>query len=541
MEFDFDSRLEQIKRVAKEKFDDVILIHMPHYVLHGSEHSESIEKLLHEFLSAHADKLKLNDYEKFLLISAIWLHDIGMIKAKEEGEDWETIREEHHERSRDMILDSKFQEMFGLNRLEGDIVATISLLHRRYEDIQETLKRYEELTYDGGTSYYGKSTTYKKTTKKFEINIEMLAMLLRLLDACDRGHERAKDIDTIAKIAKLPKESVMHHYVQSLIDSVDFTGDEILLHSHIYGKRDRNMINELVCIDIKREIDSLEPLLKKYDLYRLSVRQVPSEISGTGLPKEVYEYYSLWRNTHQITLTDAKFRYPLIEKDVYISKSGHAIIEYKYDALVKDLIDSFPHSFSADESTPPNFKFSSLQTMEKEPLENRFTEQTFFYRILEHNLNEVSISAKERKDMGDPFRHKEFDLKFDKKLNENNMIKYGWGFSAPNFFNVGNDQSDMTSSYSAFCDVSKILFSISVERGLNTTELSFLVLDENDKERLCMKLDKPKSEYTAEGIFKYKSINNLVCRKHIIEIVSPEKKRSFIIQWRWGINMDRGH
>jgi predicted HD phosphohydrolase len=527
MQCDFDGRLDHVRRVAEEKFDDCILIHMPHYVLHGSAHSKSIEKHLGEFLSAHVDTLKLNDYEKFLLISAIWLHDIGMTYAKYEGEDPETIRKEHHERSRDMILDRDFQNVLGLKSLEGDIVATISFLHRRYEDIIETLKRYEKLTYDG-ISYYGKSVTYKKTN--FVINIEKLSMLLRILDACDRDHERTKDIEIIAKVAKLPAESVMHHYVQGLIDRVEFKKDEILLHSHIFDETDKNIINQIVCNDIKRELDSLEHLLKKYDLYGLSVKQVPSQISGTSLPKEQYECYEDWRIRH-LTFPEVKFRYFLVEKNVYISKNGHAIIESKYDTVVNDLIDSFPHSFGADESTPPDFRFNSLLTMENEPLENRFTKQTFFYRILEHSSKDpISISARERGDIYDPFVYKEFDLKIDKKLEENTRIKYGWGYSAPNFFDVKNTR-EMTSSYVAYCDMGKMLFSIWFERGLKTTGFRLLAFGEGDKEMLCIKLDKPKNEYSSEGIFKYKIANYLTYIKHTIEIVNPKKDRSFTIKW----------
>lgn len=530
MKFDFDGRLDQIKRIVEEKFDDCILIHMPHYTGHGLKHSTSIEKHLHDFLSAHVDKpkLELNDYEEFLLISAIWLHDIGMTFAKDKGENPETIRKEHHERSRDMILEWDFQKELGLKSLEGDIVATISFLHRRSEDIIKTLKKYEKLTYDG-ISYYGKSVTYKKTN--FVINIEKLSMLLRILDACDIDHERAKDFEIITKIAKLPEESVMHHYVEGLIDMVEFKKDKILLHSHIFGETDKNIINQIVCNEIKRELDSLEPLLKKYDLHRLSVEQVPSEISGTGLPKEqLYEYYEDWRIRH-LTFPEVKFRYFLVEKDVYISKNGHTIIEFKYDTVVNDLIDSFPHSFSADDSTPSDFRFNSLLTMENEPLENRFTKQTFFYRILEHSLkNPISISARERGDIYDPFVYKEFDLKIDKKLEENTRIKYGWGYSAPNFFDVKNTR-EMTSSYGAYCDIGKMLFSIWFERGLNTTGFRLLAFDEVGKEMLCMKLDKPKNEYSSEGIIKYKIANYLTYIKHTIEIVNPIKDRSFIIKW----------
>lgn len=533
MRSDFNVRLGQIKRVAKERFDDCILIHAPHYTLHGSEHSNSIEGHLHDFLLAHSDKpkLKLNDYENFLLISAVWLHDIGMTYAKYEGENPETIRKEHHKRSQYMILKRNFQKELGLKSLEGDIVAKISFLHRRDEDIIETFKSYEELSYPDGTRYYGKPMNHNG--KRFEINCEKLAMLLRILDACDRDHKRAKDIDTITEIAKLPKESIMHHYVHSLIDNVDFNETEIILHSHIYGEKDQNMINELVCNDIKREIDSLEPLLKKYDLHGLFVKQVSSQISGNGLPEKLHEYYVLWRNKH-LCWPEVKIKYFLIEKNVYISKSGHAIIEYMYDALVNDSVDSFPHAFSADDSTPPDFRFSSLQTMEKEPLENRFTKQTFFYRIFGYNLNEpISISAIERKNIGDPFRYKEFDLKFDKEFKENTRIGYGWGYSASDFFDVKNHQVSMTSKYISFCDITKMIFSISFERGLNITELRFLVLGEDDKESLYMKLDKAKSEYTSEGIFKYNTINNIVSKKHIVEIEDPERKRSFVIKWRF--------
>jgi hypothetical protein len=536
MVLDFDERLDQIRRVADKKFSDCILIHMPHYVCHGFAHSTSIERHLHCFLLAHADKpkLKLNEYEKFLLVSAIWLHDIGMTDAKFEGEDPEIIRKEHHKRSHDMLLEPVLQKELGLTELEGDIVAKLSLLHRRFEDILETFRRYEELKYDDGTCYYGKSRTYLGIP--FKINCEKLAMLLRIIDACDRDHERAKDIETIAKIAKLPKESVMHHYIHSLIDSVDFVGSNILLHTHCNSDTDRNMIDEIVCNDIKKELDSLEPLLEKYDVHKLSVIQKPSHIAVKELPEELYDYYIVWRNK-QLSRPELEklFKYFLIEKDAYIFKTGHAIIEFKYDTIVHEMIESVIHTFSTGDSATPDFRFKSLQTMESESLENRFREQTFYYHIIEHSLNEpIHFSATERENIGDPFRHKEFYLKFDKPVRKNTRVKYGWGFSAPKLFDVENTMKSMSSKYMSFTtNICKMLLSLSFERGLNITELRFLVSDEDNEELYCMNLDKSQTEFSCEGLFKYRFEDNLVCRKHIMEIEGTKKNRAFYFEWRF--------
>lgn len=529
---DFDDRLNQIRRVAEKKFSDCILIHMPHYVCHGSKHSASIERHLHDFLSTHDDKLKLNDYENFILVSAIWLHDIGMTCAKYEGEDPEIIRKEHHKRSHDMILDDALQKELGLKRLEGDLVAKLSLLHRRYENISEIFGRYEKLKSDDGTYYYGKSITYEETP--FDINCEKLAMLLRILDACDRDHERVKNIETIAKIAKLPKESVMYHYIHGLIDSVDFSENNIILHTHCHSRTDQNMIDEIVCNDIKRELDSLEPFLKKYGLHRLSVIQQPSHISVKELPKEQYDYYIFWRNKYLSRQESERIKHYLIEKDTYISKSGHAIIEFIYDTIVHETVEFFTHMFSTGNSAPQNFRFKSLKTMEVVPLIDRYQKQTFYYHILEHNLNvPISVSAEEKENIGDPFRYKEFFLKFDKKLKKNTRIKYGWGYSAPNLFDVENTQKTLSTRYLASAsDIGKILLSVIFERGLNITDLRFSVNDENNTENLCMELDEAKTEYSVEGIFKYRYEDNLVCRKHSVEIEGPKKNRTYSLEWR---------
>ena len=47
-------------------------------------------------------KRRLNQYEIFVLCSAVWLHDIGML-MKEEGEDHESVRKVHHIRSEEFI------------------------------------------------------------------------------------------------------------------------------------------------------------------------------------------------------------------------------------------------------------------------------------------------------------------------------------------------------------------------------------------------------------------------------------------------------
>ena len=264
--YDFDIRLNELRRVAKNKYLDCIFIHAPHFTIHGSQHSSTMESNLDIFLQVN--DMVLTEYEDFILRCAIWLHDIGMIK-REIGEDISDVRKYHNKKSQDMIDGDEGRKIFNLNGHESFLIGIISYLHRKSADIRLIEK------------WVGSECVYKidyinneNLTEKFNIHCDKLAMLLRLLDACDRSHIRSFDPDALQS-ANIP-EAGKYHWAHHLISSVDLVKNKIIINSMVpplegnVSSKEENIITDLIINDMKREIDSLDWVLKKFKLFVLA-------------------------------------------------------------------------------------------------------------------------------------------------------------------------------------------------------------------------------------------------------------------------------
>ncbi len=116
------------------------------YTPHDDRHSERIEGILAKLLPNNevVDRAFSED-GKFLLLAAVWLHDIGMhpnlfssdpIEGQATPAQLETfekeLRRRHHERSANLI---KSSDQLPLSPEERDDLATIAFLHRKSEKI----------------------------------------------------------------------------------------------------------------------------------------------------------------------------------------------------------------------------------------------------------------------------------------------------------------------------------------------------------------------------------------------------------------------
>ncbi len=86
---------------------------LQHYTDHSTKHSERIIKALGQLLQE--DGSQLNEFERFILLSSAYLHDIGMQSPVHAGlekkdryseEEENQIRKQHNEASAKMIIDS---------------------------------------------------------------------------------------------------------------------------------------------------------------------------------------------------------------------------------------------------------------------------------------------------------------------------------------------------------------------------------------------------------------------------------------------------
>jgi hypothetical protein len=142
----------------------------PYYTPHDFSHSTNVEENLN-WLVPDQLKEEMNAYELFFLIVSAWLHDWGLVG--EEGEDSETIREEHHVRT-----EANFDKMYSrlnLSEHEARIVGRISKGHRK---VDLSTEEYDDVVFG----------------QNIKIRRRFLAALLRIADECDITHNRTPEV-----------------------------------------------------------------------------------------------------------------------------------------------------------------------------------------------------------------------------------------------------------------------------------------------------------------------------------------------------------
>ncbi|MDD9791670.1 HD domain-containing protein [Priestia megaterium] len=180
-------RLEQIERTATPLLARTTNV-LIEYTEHTVEHSLGVEQIYDEILKGKFDIL--NENEKFFLLAATILHDIGMVGTKVDLElpDYEKIvREQHHIFSRQRILQLRHQ--FGFDQAEANLIGKIAEAHRKVN-----LEGMEE-------SYqYGIGSP---------IRVKLLGAMIRFADELHVTNDRAPEI--VSEVLNPGKVSKMHH------------------------------------------------------------------------------------------------------------------------------------------------------------------------------------------------------------------------------------------------------------------------------------------------------------------------------------------
>ncbi len=182
-------------------------IYFRFFTNHASLHSQTILKILKELLLGV--KLK-NDYEYYLLYTAAYAHDIGMLPQKTNGgyEDYtkqevvEKARKGHSMRSAEHI-EKNGREMGILEKTHSVHLAEICKAHSSKVDIHNIPER-AECVIDG---------------EKVEIRWKFLAALIRLADALDTDYNRIPP-EFIIKDAKLSEKTVEEYLKHESVQKV---------------------------------------------------------------------------------------------------------------------------------------------------------------------------------------------------------------------------------------------------------------------------------------------------------------------------------
>ena len=193
-------------------------------------------------------KKDLSDEEIFCLLSAAWLHDIGMIPVNDEKEKYENmsfkdrkeyskkVRDNHNIRSKNYIENNK--KKLNIDDFEADIIGKITKGHREV-DLGE----------------------YKDTHSKTKIRLSSLSAILRLADECDVSHNR----ESLLSEEGVDDETKEKHYqIHKLVKTpvFDYENQTIKLVSIAYTDKNKNLLEEKRD-KIQGELNEILPHLKK--------------------------------------------------------------------------------------------------------------------------------------------------------------------------------------------------------------------------------------------------------------------------------------
>lgn len=246
-----------ISSIKDNIWNDTLL---QHYTKHGIDHSSRIVKNLGKLLEDFPT-LSLNELERFILLAAIFLHDIGMqlpeyadlpIKSEYSMDECEIIRENHHLASYKAIMDSikpnaKFS--LGLERCKeyANYIASLCKYHRELKitDLKDT-------------SIAGN-----------QLKLNLLGALLRLGDELDTDYQRV-DMKILNR-KDIPTESKFYWWSHYYVKSVSIEKGHIKL---LFWFPDEYKNNSIIEDFQKKRIGSLkEQFLEVYDiLYDHNIR-----------------------------------------------------------------------------------------------------------------------------------------------------------------------------------------------------------------------------------------------------------------------------
>ncbi|MEK5358097.1 HD domain-containing protein [Paenibacillus sp. FSL L8-0709] len=228
---------------------------------HDLNHSLGVEKM-YDLLFRDNFSL-LSEDERFILIAATILHDIGMVGDAEWKEREDQLRDNHHSRSRELI--NKNRMYLGLSQVEADIIGRIAEAHRKVDF--NTLE--ESLAYGIGTS----------------IRLRFLAALLRLADELHVTDDRAPEF--VTKLINPNPLSLTHHERHQVISGVNWSTDNpnVINIAAIVNDWDmETALNEMMK-EIQKKLVSVADILLANDIHVADIQ--PQYLPSGLVRKEV--------------------------------------------------------------------------------------------------------------------------------------------------------------------------------------------------------------------------------------------------------------
>jgi len=278
-------RLETVQSRVKNEYLRFWQVHAPHYTDHGNNHCNAVELTLKEILADVVFK-DFNEYEYFILLTSIWLHDIGIMVKKDASESQEKIREHHNERSREMIR-TQFTNL--LLPQERIVIGNICWSHSIDADITKLVEtkilRHPEIG-------------------NMEIRVQFLAALLRLCDALDLCCTRTSE--TVINISELSDESRFYHILHSRVSGLIRKKTQILIDINFSNEDEKDILNDYIISPSNYELESVRNILAKNNIIITDIiprynyvpnleplEKVPEKEDILELPEDYLEFQDL--------------------------------------------------------------------------------------------------------------------------------------------------------------------------------------------------------------------------------------------------------
>jgi tetratricopeptide (TPR) repeat protein len=248
---DFRARLANIERRMKDLYR-FWQVHAPHYTDHGETHCKTVERNLDELIP---DELKneINEYEIFLLLSGVYLHDVGIMCASTSEEENEEIRKTHHKRSEEFIIDNVKDTLNGPERY---VVGRIAFAHRDSVPLDDVILE---------------RTIRHETLGNKQVRVRYLAGLLRLADSCDLCHTRTTE--EIATVGKLSEEASFHHALHQRVSGISFDTKEktIYIDLNIASEEEKSICQKYLVAKLQKSLDTLKDHLIRNGIVYIGV------------------------------------------------------------------------------------------------------------------------------------------------------------------------------------------------------------------------------------------------------------------------------
>ncbi|WP_091699878.1 HD domain-containing protein [Methanobrevibacter gottschalkii] len=243
---DYYSRFQEIESSVISVMSNTRFF-FPTYTNHDFKHLNNVEDIINSMLTEEV-KEDLSYEEIFCLLSATWLHDIGMIPVNNEKEEYDNktpeerkqfaknVRFEHNIRSKCYIENHK--EELNLDDFESDIIGNICKGHRQVD--------------------LGK---YGDVHSKTKVRLASLSAILRLADECDVSHNR----ETTLSQEGVDEETLEEHYkIHELVRTPVFDHENKVVKIVAMGHVDKDKSLLIKCRNkIQSELDNIIPYLKK--------------------------------------------------------------------------------------------------------------------------------------------------------------------------------------------------------------------------------------------------------------------------------------